>query len=214
MATLQSTPFAAAALSIYRALLERHRDTLDLLSPTAHATLDRLLAEAEAYAAAVEAFAPDGGILDLGSGAGLPGVVVAAYLHPRAVWWVERRLRRATFLEQVAARAHLSAVRIVADDVRRMPRPDGGIAAVTAQAVAPLPDVARLTRHLWAERVVLISRKGPDWAAEVAALAAWCADLPHPGSAPTARVPASVTLLAAEPLGTRGTLVTVEVRGG
>jgi 16S rRNA (guanine527-N7)-methyltransferase len=214
MTTLPPTPFVDAALNTYRALLERHRDTLDLLSPTAHATLDRLLSEAQAYAAAVHDFAPEGDILDLGSGAGLPGVVVAAYLHPRPVWWVERRLRRATFLEQVAARAHLSAVRIVADDVQRMPRPDGGIAAITAQAVAPLPDVARLTRHLWAERVVLISRKGPDWATEVAALAAWCARFPHPDAASTAQRSASVALLAAEPLGTRGTLVAVEVRGG
>ncbi|MFN2382578.1 MAG: RsmG family class I SAM-dependent methyltransferase, partial [Guyparkeria sp.] len=74
-------------------------------------------------------------MLDLGSGAGLPGVVVAARVAPREVWWVERRRRRATFLTQVAAHARLSSVRVVVDDVRRITRPPDGVATVTAQAV-------------------------------------------------------------------------------
>jgi len=195
------------ALAAYRTLLGRYHRTLDLLSPQAYADLDRWLAEAERYAAAVAALASAAGpVVDLGSGAGLPGVVVAARLAPREVWWVERRRRRAAFLTQVAAHAGLTAVRVVADDVRRLARPEAGVAAVTAQAVGTLSEVAALTRHLWGPRVLLVSRKGPDWPDEVAALTAWWRRQAAAAAAPR--------VLSAEPLGTRGTLVAVEVRGG
>lgn len=231
MVDAASTPVVAHAVAVYRTLLERHHRTLDLLSPKAFADLDRLLAEAERYAACVMEVAPEGGVLDLGSGAGLPGVIVAAYLHPRPMWWVERRQRRATFLEQVAAFAGLTGVRVIADDVRALPRPEGGVRVITAQAVASFTDVARSTRHLWADSVVLISRKGPEWPAEVAALAAWWAaerssrGVGRPAlsrergdhrvaSAEAVSSAATVSVRRAEPLGTRGTLVAVDVRGG
>jgi 16S rRNA (guanine527-N7)-methyltransferase len=216
-----------AAIAAYRLLLERYHRTLDLVSPQAFADLDRHLAEAERYAKAVRELAPGAGpVLDLGSGAGLPGAVVAARLAPRAVWWVERRRRRAAFLTQVAAHAGLTSVRVVADDVRRLDRPEPGVAAVTAQAVGTLVEVASLTHHLWGDRVVLISRKGPDWPQEVETLGAWWRA--HGGGAEVAEagprsgvgavdaqgLPAVPHVLRAEPLGTRGTLVAVELRGG
>ena len=210
------TPAAAQgggeeALVAYRALLDRYHRTLDLLSPAGYADLDRHLAEAERYAVAVgELSAEAGPVLDLGSGAGLPGVVVAARLAPREVWWVERRRRRATFLTQVAAQARLSSVRVIGDDVRRLARPPDGVAAVTAQAVGTLREVAALTRALWGPRVLLVSRKGPEWRSEIAALEDWWRD----DAQAAASGWAAPRVLRAEPLGTRGTLVAVELRGG
>ncbi|MDF1521732.1 MAG: class I SAM-dependent methyltransferase [Trueperaceae bacterium] len=197
---------ARAAIDAYRALLERYRGTLDLMSPRAFDELDAKVAEAERYAAVVARFAPEtGAVLDLGTGAGLPGAVVAARLAPRPVWWVERRHRRATFLAQVAARAGFEAVRVADRDVRDLDAVAvGPVVAVTAQAVASFEAVASLTRHLWDERVLLVSRKGPGWEAEVEALrqavAGW-------GTA-------TVEVVATEPLGTRGTLIAVRVQGG
>jgi 16S rRNA (guanine527-N7)-methyltransferase len=217
------------AIRAYRALLERYHRTLDLVSPQAFADIERHLAEAERYAVAVRDLADGPGIvLDLGSGAGLPGAVVAARLSPRAVWWVERRRRRAAFLTQVAAHAGLPEVRVVADDVRRLSRPEPAVAAVTAQAVGTLLEVATLTHHLWAPRVVVISRKGPDWHAEVEALTAWWVRegagrgghvVPDAQDVPARMATAEgdwapPRVLRAEPLGTRGTLVAVELRGG
>lgn len=210
--TAPAAPGAAdAAIAEYRSLLERYHRTLDLLSPAGFADIDRHLEEAERYAVAVaDLAAASGPVLDLGTGAGLPGVVVAARLAPREVWWVERRRRRAAFLDQVAAHARLASVRVIGDDVRRLARPPDGIAAVTAQAVGTLREVAALTRPLWAPRVLLVSRKGPAWRAEVAELAAWWR---KDGSAAEDGWAAPV-VLRAEPLGTRGTLIAVELRGG
>jgi len=211
--TPATTPAASAeaALGAYRALLERYHRTLDLLSPAGYADIERHLAEAERYAAAVAELAPSGGpIVDLGSGAGLPGVVVAARLAPREVWWVERRRRRATFLTQVAASSGLASVRVFEKDVRRLARPATGIAAVTAQAVGTLSEVAALTLPLWGSRVLLVSRKGPDWPAEVDALTAWLRGVGRTADGSWA----DPRVLRSEALGTRGTLVAVEVLGG
>ena len=212
-ATEGATPASSAdaALGAYRSLLERYHRTLDLLSPAGYADIERHMAEAERYATAVAELAPSGGpIVDLGSGAGLPGVVVAARLAPREVWWVERRRRRATFLTQVAAHAGLASVRVLEDDARRLTRPAGGIAAVTAQAVGALAEVAAVTLPLWGRRVLLVSRKGPEWPSEVEALEAWLRGARQAASGPWA----PPRVLRAEALGTRGTLVAVEVRGG
>ena len=220
------------AVAAYRGLLRRFHRTLDLMSPRAYADVDRFLAEAESYAQAVLELAPRAGVvLDLGTGAGLPGVVVAARLAGREVWWVERRRRRAAFLRQVAAEAGLGSVRVVADDVRTVAPPPSGVVAVTAQAVGTLTEVAKATRHLWGPRVLLVSRRGPDWDDEVAALTAWWRRFARPGAAgqtdavgntaDTYADPAVAQgqladprVLRAEPLGARGTLVAVELRGG
>jgi 16S rRNA (guanine527-N7)-methyltransferase len=201
---------ADAALVVYREQLARFRRTLDLMSDRGYVELEAKMAEAERYAVAVDRHAsPTGAVLDLGTGAGLPGVVVAARLAPRRVWWVERRRRRAAFLDQMAARAGLREVRVAAVDVRSLDvGRTGRVAAVTAQAVAALDQVATLTRHLWADDVVLVSRKGLAWEAEVEALRraadGWGA---YAASA-------SVEVVATEALGSGGTLVAVRVRGG
>lgn len=201
---------ANAALVVYREQLARFRRTLDLMSDRGFRELETKMAEAERYAAAIALRAAVGGaVLDLGTGAGLPGVVVAARLAPRRVWWVERRRRRAAFLDQMAARAGLREVRVVAADVRAIDvGRTGRVAAVTAQAVAALDQVAALTRHLWADDVLLVSRKGPGWEGEVDALRAAALGWGAYGAS------ATVEVVGTEALGSGGTLVAVRVLGG
>jgi 16S rRNA (guanine527-N7)-methyltransferase len=216
-------PFSPdAAIGIYRDQLERYRETLNLLSPAGFAQLDRLLEEGERYAALIAALtnwgvadAEGGTILDVGSGAGLPGVVIAARLAPRPVWLVERRSKRATFLRGVAAGAGLQGVRVFSQDVRRLEPPPGGLAVITAQAVASLRDIAAWTVHLWGPEVLMLSRKGPDWADEVTALRGWwLAEGPGRRLGAPEVSEAAPRVVATEPLNTRGTLVAIRMAGG
>jgi 16S rRNA (guanine527-N7)-methyltransferase len=84
-----------------------------------------------------------GGVLDLGSGAGLPGVVLAVALPEVRFVLAEARTIRAAFLELVAERLGLANARVHAgraDEV--MARFD----ASTARAFAPMEEAWRIAR--------------------------------------------------------------------
>ena len=150
-------------------LLERYHGTLDLLSTEGLRDIQRLIDESVAYAEVIEELAgPTPSIVDVGSGAGLPGVIVAASLPKAQVLLVERRRRRGAFLELAASRLGLDNVSVIKRDVRNVR--DICADVVTAQAVAGLADVVRLTRHLHADPCFLVSRRGPDWMGELSGL--------------------------------------------
>lgn len=193
-----------AALDRYVALARRYHATLDLMSDAGLARLDRHVADALRYVDAVASLDPEPQrLLDIGSGVGLPGIVIAAALPELAVELVERRRKRATFLRMAAAAVGRADVVVRDADVRatRGERTD----VVTAQAVARLAEVYRLVRHRTADPVVLVARKGAEWREEVEELAR-CATEAEEAS--------STDVLRQEPLEGSGTLVAVRVRGG
>lgn len=190
------------ALREYVALLHRYHRALDLLSDRALRTIDALLRDADAYARAVHDLAPAGRVLDLGTGAGLPAVVVALSDPVRSASWIERRRRRAAFLRTVVARCGLGSVTVHAEDAGslRVDELGGGATVVTAQGVGGWPVLESVTRHLRCEEAVLIARRSAEWAEEFGVFAA--------------SLSAGVELLRAERLEGGGTLVAVRVRGG
>jgi 16S rRNA (guanine527-N7)-methyltransferase len=193
-----------AALDRYVALVRRYHATLDLMSDAGLARLDRYVADALRYVDAVASLEPEPRrLLDVGSGVGLPGIVVAAALPDVAIELVERRRKRATFLRMAAAAVGRVDVVVRDADVRATQGEPADV--VTAQAVARLAEVYRLVRHRCADPVVLVARKGPEWSEEVEELAAQAAQAEA----------ASITdVLLQEPLEGSGTLVAVRVRGG
>jgi len=169
------------------------------MSPAGLERLDQHLTDAQAYAQVVAEYVPHAKhVLDVGSGAGLPGLVIAAELPNVHVELVERRKKRATFLRGAAAAMGVTNVSIVSSDVTHTVGPS--VAVVTAQAVARLADVYSLTAHRHQDPVVLVSRKGPEGQAEVDELAS--------------RTGKTVAVLARETLPNRGTLLAVQTAGG
>lgn len=189
----------SADLQRYRTLLRRYHRTLDLMSDTGLARLDDHIEDAEAYVDVLARLSPaPTRIMDLGAGAGLPGIVVAAAFEGVWLELVERRRKRATFLRMAAAGVGGAGVEVRSGDVRST---EGAVVdVVMAQAVGTLGQVYEVTRHRHAARVVLLSRKGPEWRAEVASL--------------EAAIGADVEVVAEEPMMRRGTLVAVRAQGG
>lgn len=87
-------------------------------------------------------------LLDLGSGAGLPGLVAARHFERARVTLLDSRSRSTQFLERAAAELQLeSRVNVVlarAESVSHDPAHRERYSAVIARAVAPAPVVAEL----------------------------------------------------------------------
>ena len=104
--------------------------------------------------------------VDIGSGAGFPGLVVAA-LSDRAVYLVEPRRKRAAFLDEAVAALGLGArVRVIADRIQAV----SGVAAsvISARAVAPIADLFAWSQACATKKTQWILPKGQSAREDVA----------------------------------------------
>lgn len=123
-----------ARLATYRDLLLRWNATINLVSSRTAPEVDqRHIADSLQLLPLLPA---PGTIADLGSGAGLPGLVLAAALPDREVHLVESDRRKAAFLIDAAGRMGLSRVTVHPQRIERANLPP--IAVVAARALAPL----------------------------------------------------------------------------
>jgi 16S rRNA (guanine527-N7)-methyltransferase len=104
-------------------------------------------------------------LLDIGSGAGLPGIVIALARPDLKVTLLEPLQRRIDFLEEVVAELgiEITIKRGRAESFK------GGFNFVTARAVAPLPKLATVSWHLVMGGGSLLAMKGESAAAELEA---------------------------------------------
>jgi 16S rRNA (guanine527-N7)-methyltransferase len=108
-------------------------------------------------------------VVDVGSGAGMPGIVLALARPDLRVILVESMLRRTAFLDEVVADLGLDGVevrRARAEDLRK-PRLSADV--VTARAVAPVDRLAGLAAPLLRPGGQLLALKGAAVAHELAA---------------------------------------------
>ena len=104
-------------------------------------------------------------LADIGSGAGLPGVVIALARPDLKVTLIEPLQRRVDFLTQVIAELELpiKVVRGRAEAVKMQ------FEVVTARAVAPLEKLIQISWHMIPKSGCLLAIKGESAAEELAA---------------------------------------------
>lgn len=159
---------AREALEAYHGLLTRYRATLDLMSAAGLDAWEDHLAGSLDVADALDAPLARSGdairtVVDVGSGAGLPGIVLAIVRPDLDVHLVERRRRRGSFLTLSVGALELSNAHVHVADVRDLDRASlspAGVDAVTAQAVAPFDAVYAWSCRLHAAEIRMLSRKG------------------------------------------------------
>ncbi|HMG46963.1 MAG TPA: 16S rRNA (guanine(527)-N(7))-methyltransferase RsmG [Allosphingosinicella sp.] len=154
-----------ARLDAFAALLRTENERQNLVS---RASLDQLWGRHIADSAQLLRFAPGPGAswVDLGTGAGFPGLIVAA-LHPGPVTLVEERRLRADFLHRAAESLGV-AVEIVAGKAERVaPRP---FDVISARACAPLGRLLELGTGFSTGNSVWLLPKGRNAESELEAL--------------------------------------------
>lgn len=114
-------------------------------------------------AVVAERVPPNASVADVGSGAGLPGLVWAIARPDIQVTMIEPLLRRTTFLSEVIAELNLNAtvIRARAQDVSEQ------FDVVTARAVASLDTLATWTIPLLKPGGVLLALKGQSAQTEI-----------------------------------------------
>ncbi len=141
-------------LEAYRALLRAEALRQNLVSGT---TLDRLWDRHILDSAQLARFEPRSGAswVDIGSGAGLPGIVIAC-LVAGSVRLVEPRRLRAEFLHKLCDSLRIDAS-VFAGKAERL---EGQFEVITARAVAPLARLLEISAHLSTRKTVWALPKG------------------------------------------------------
>jgi 16S rRNA (guanine527-N7)-methyltransferase len=106
-------------------------------------------------------------VLDVGSGAGLPGVVIAICCPETQVDCVDAVAKKAAFIQQVAGTLKLANLRGVHDRVEQL---SGRYRVVVSRAFAPLADFVTLSSAALEESGVWLAMKAKLPADELAAL--------------------------------------------
>lgn len=165
----------AEKFDTYAALLKQWQKAVQLVAPS---TLDAIWSRHFADSAQVAGEAPPGARLwlDLGSGAGFPGLVIAilasdpgSALHGLRVVLVESDTRKAAFLREVARQTGC-AVDILGTRIESPSTRDkvGTVDVISARALAPLTDLFRLAHPFWRPDTLGLFLKGRDAEKEVA----------------------------------------------
>lgn len=109
--------------------------------------------------------------LDLGTGAGFPGLVIAALRPEVEVLLVESRARRIDWLERARIALGLDKAQVIGARLEQVPtRP---VRAISARAFAPLPRLLDLSARFSTADTVWLLPKGRSAAQELSELRGW-----------------------------------------
>lgn len=155
----------AERLRTFEVLVRTWTGKINLVSKGDVAMLwDRHIADSMAVAAMLRV--TDRTVVDLGSGAGFPGLVIAVVRPDIEVTLIESDARKASFLRAARRELDLSCNVVNA----RIEEVDGVRAdVVSARALAPLPDLLGLVAHHIAATGRALLPKGATWRDEIEA---------------------------------------------
>jgi 16S rRNA (guanine527-N7)-methyltransferase len=150
-------------LEKYANMVKLYSKTLDLSSPRMLEKFQVAIENSEKY---TELMPQSANVLDIGSGAGLPGVPLAILRPDITITLCEIRQKRAAFLERVVSTLGITNARVFHGDVKQIQTPQFN--AVTAQSVGTLAHLYNICKNALTPNWVIISNKGEKLEQEIA----------------------------------------------
>ena len=157
MAQLGLPTEQAAAIMAYLQLLQKWNKTYNL---TAIDQLADMVTHHALDALAVLPWYTGQRIIDVGTGGGIPGFIIAIMCPDKSVTLLDAVGKKARFMRQVKRSLDLPNTEVVHARVENY-FPDEKFDVVTSRAFAELSQFLRLTAHLGAEHAQYLAMKGP-----------------------------------------------------
>lgn len=159
---------AVARLRAYLGLLGKWNQVYNL---TAIRDPEKMVSHHLLDSAAILPHVGPGDLLDVGSGAGLPGIPCAILRPALAVTVLDTSQKKTAFMRQAAAELELANVTVVCERVEVW-KPARQFAQIVSRAFSELREFVKLTDHLLAAGGRWLAMKGVHPAEEIAALPA------------------------------------------
>jgi len=153
---LSAGPQQQRRLLDYLALLEKWNKAFNL---TAVRDPGKMVSRQLLDSLSIRAFLKGERVLDVGSGAGLPGIPLSILNPGRSFTLLDTNSKKTRFLRQAKLELQLDNIDIVQARVEQF-RPVQGFDVITSRAFASLPDMLALTRHLLAPGGYWLAMKG------------------------------------------------------
>jgi len=157
---IQLTPEQLSAFETYVTTLLFWRARLSLTGASTAADVVR--SHILDSLAVVQHIAIGSKLMDLGSGAGFPGVPLAIVCPHASITLVESRRKRANFLREVVRRCGLANASVTEGRVEDLPpQVAGAFDLVVSRALWSVPDFLRIASRFLRSGGLLIAMKGP-----------------------------------------------------
>lgn len=153
---LDPEPRQQVAWLDYLDLMAKWNKTFNL---TAIHELERMLTHHLLDSLAIAPYVGAGPLLDVGSGAGLPGIPLAILRPDLQVTLLDASQKKCGFMQQAAIELKLPNVSVVHGRVEAF-RPAAGFPQIVSRAFSELSEFVRLTRHLLASGGEWLAMKG------------------------------------------------------
>jgi 16S rRNA (guanine527-N7)-methyltransferase len=108
-------------------------------------------------------------VIDIGTGAGLPGIPLAIFLPETSFTLLDSNAKKTRFVQQAVLELKLANVEVLHSRAEAF-HPEQKFDAVITRAFAALPAILETTGHLLNERGVLLAMKGQNPRDELAAV--------------------------------------------
>lgn len=168
LVTLGFNDAQIALLARYEALIVQWQKAINLVSPSTLNDIPRrhILDSAQLWPVIQKLQPENPTLIDLGSGGGLPGIVLA--IAGADVTMVESDQRKCIFLRETARELGLKNVTVITERIEKVSAVSAPI--ITARALASLSQLVEWARPLVQENGHMVFLKGQDWKSELQAL--------------------------------------------